>query len=177
MSHVRIYHYHITVECDREELINFSKLLGAKATTIDLHRDARMQIDRMLTKYSTDLADMKSITASHSTQIHELGYEVKRAKIEEVLSTFVGIDIKDYLYLEAHIKVADDGHLPDVDGFSMSTNPFQGNRFYNARIYTEEDLVRYWRNIKYLPNIVKTQLEGVVYDSNQDHDKWWSNHE
>lgn len=49
-------HFHLTLSnVSSEELMKAAKIIGAKCTTIDLHRDTKSQRDRMLTKYQSDL--------------------------------------------------------------------------------------------------------------------------
>ena len=45
-------HFHLTLaDVSSEQLMEAAKIIGAKCTTIDLHRDTQSQCDRMLTKY------------------------------------------------------------------------------------------------------------------------------
>lgn len=167
-------HYHLTVKCTAEQLMCLSKIIRAKPTSIDLHKDEHIQIDRMLTKYHRCLNTLKNKAKRDIETINAIGYEVIRLKIEEVVSSFTENDIDKYVYLEGHIKVKSEKDLIPVDGFILSGNNQKTNtKFYNFRIRNKLDYNRVFTNIHLVEGEVEREFERVVYDSNVSHDRWW----
>lgn len=167
-------HYHITCRCSADELIEISKVIKAKPTSIDLYNNRQAQTDRMLTKYHRDLSKLRGMAEKDIAKIISMGYSVVRLKIEEVVDTFTESDVGIYEYLEGHIKVKSDLSLPNIDGFILSGNNLKSNtRFYNFRIRTKEDYSKVFSNIHKIYGILETEFERVIYDSNTLHDRWW----
>lgn len=167
-------HYHITCRCNSEELAMLGKVIKAKATSIDLYNNKQAQTDRMLTKYNRDLNKLRLIAQKDINKLQDLGFEVVRLKIEEVVGTFTELDVGKYDYLEGHIKVSSDKPLSDIDGFILSGNNQKTNtRFYNFRIRSVEDYNKVFGNLHLIQNELEREFERVVYDSNVNHDRWW----
>lgn len=167
-------HYHITCRCNSEELDKLGKVIKAKPTSIDLYSNTQAQTDRMLTKYHRDLDKLKLMAQRDIKKLQDLGFDVVRLKIEEVVDIFNLTDVGKYDYLEGHIKVKSDKSLPDIDGFILSGNNQKTNtRFYNFRIRSAEDYQKVFGNIYLIQNELEREFERVIYDSNVNHDRWW----
>jgi len=160
-----MYHCHFTLkDVTTEEATIAAKLIKGKVTSIDLWKDKRHQLDRMITKYSkdsnfnNDLAVLSKMFNVHRYKIEEMITK------EEYLSTSIG------LYNECHIKVNKD--LGDINGFVKSKNVDEkGLLFYNKRSTNVHDLDGY---IVLEPYIVNEQYERVIFDSNFELDNWWA---
>lgn len=167
-------HYHITVKCTANELEHISKLVKGKPTSIDLYKDSKSQIDRMITKYHRSLSVLKQRAFSDIEKIQGLGFQVARLKIEEVVPEILESDVGKYHYLEGHIKIKSNVELKHIDGFILSGNNAKTNtRFYNFRVRTLEDYHKVVSGFNQIENIVETEFERVILDTNEQHDRWW----
>lgn len=174
-------HYHITIEgVTTEQLLQASKLIRAKCTTIDLHRATHSQRDRMLTKYQRNI-DLDQMFEDVIILQNE-GFSVIRFKLEQMYPTlelFLCQDFSQSLYGETHIKT--DAAYPEIltEIFRLSSNPEEVDfRFYNARIYSDEDknkfLNAYQRLLYNKVPIKSMHLEKTIFDSNYHLDSWWA---
>lgn len=169
------YHTHITLICsDQIKVASFARKHKCKVTIIELYDSSKEQTDVMLTKYGNDydvlLDDAKSIARDAKSN----GIHVARIKVEQLLKGRPLTFVKECDYMEYHVKV-EDTNTSEIDGFVMSRNPHEhGTRFYNARIYNEEDFVIVDNSLNNIPNILSTHYELSLYDSNKQHDGWWA---
>lgn len=174
-------HFHITLtDVTSEELMAAAKLIGAKCTTIDLHRDTRTQRDRMLTKYQAGIGTEKMMECV--AKLQEAGYTVVRFKLEEMFQTISDLSERTLTkekYGEVHIKTP--ASLPEIETgfFRISSNTEEVDyRFYNARLYNDEDKVKLLDAVKVLEQngveLKSYHIEQVVVDSNYNLDAWWS---
>lgn len=174
-------HFHITLaDVEASELMRAAKLIGAKCTTIDLHRDARSQRDRMLTKYQKD--DSLDLMRECVSKLESAGFKVLRYKLERMYPDFKSLFdemLTKESYGEIHIKT--DASAPEVETgfFQLSSNAEEVNhRFYNARIYCKEDkftfLLSYIKLLENNVRILGCHIEKTVYDSKYSFDSWWA---
>lgn len=174
-------HFHLTLaDVNTEELMAAAKLIGAKCTTIDLHRDTQSQRDRMLTKYQggVDTTLMLDCVA----KLTAAGFKVVRFKLEQMFKNVEDImfmDLSKEYYGEVHIKTP--ASVPEIDTgfFRISSNAEEVDyRFYNARLYSEEDKLRFNKAYAMLleseVEIKGYHVEQVVVDSNLNLDAWWA---
>lgn len=157
-----VYHCHITLkDVSIEEVTIAAKLIKGKVTSIDLWKDERHQCDRMITKYS------KSKNFDHEYSTLSKRFDVQRLKVEESISKEDYLNTSIGLYNECHIKV--NKELGEIPGYVKSKNiDEKGLLFYNKR---GTDL----NNFEMLePYIVSAQFERVIFDSNFELDRWWS---
>lgn len=174
-------HFHITLaNVEADDLMRAAKLIGAKCTTIDLHKDARSQRDRMLTKYQKD--DDVQLMIDSVAKLEAAGFKVLRYKLERMYPDFRALfeeSLDKTNYGEIHIKT--DATAPEVDTgfFQLSSNAEEVNhRFYNARIYSEADkmlfLLAYIQLTENNVPILGCHIEKTVYDSRYSFDSWWA---
>ena len=174
-------HFHLTLaEVSSEELMRAAKIIGAKCTTIDLHRDTQSQRDRMLTKYQggIDTGWMLECVA----KLKSAGFKVLRYKLEQMFKDVehvMQMNLSKEHYGEVHIKTP--ASMPEIDTgfFRISSNAEEVDyRFYNARLYTEEDKLQFKKAYDMLlahnVEIKGYHVEQVVVDSNLNLDAWWA---
>jgi hypothetical protein len=167
----KIYHYHLTIgNCTAVNLLLAAKSIKAKPTSIDLYNNKKNQIDRMVTKYGSDKDLLIEIIKSDIIILEDLGFDVVRIKLEEVVNALM-FD-PNVIYSEAHIKVYDND-LKVIPGMKLSKNNLDKTKFYNARINNEMVLHDVVKSIKNIPNIISAQYELVHIDTNVSHDEWW----
>lgn len=174
-------HFHITLgEVDTEQMKKAAKLIRAKCTTIDLHRDTRSQRDRMLTKYQrgVGLSGMnKSVLALESA-----GFKVLRYKLELMFENIEDLLKQDFTtenYGEVHIKTDASHPLVETGFFQLSSNAEEVDyRFYNGRIYSQLDkdlfMKAYSKLIEGCVPIKGCHLERTIFDSKYYFDSWWA---
>lgn len=159
-----------------EQLVNLAAILKAKPTTIDLERDKRKQKDRMITKYVPRDDAGKDAMRLDMHKLVDMGFSVERAKLERELRNLNWFP-SDAAYVEVHVKVQGESGM-NYPGTVRSKNPTEsGTRFINARMYSEKDMVVFretFKHIKGFEDIIKTQIEAVLVDTNHKHDSWWA---
>lgn len=174
-------HFHITLaDVSSEELMKAAKLIGAKCTTIDLHRDTQSQRDRMLTKYQSGIDT--ALMLECVSKLEQAGYKVVRYKLEQMfkhMACVLFMDVNKEHYGEVHIKTPASAPEVDTGFFRISSNAEEvEHRFYNARIYSNEDKLRFKEAYaKLLDNgvtVLGKHIEQVVVDSNYNLDAWWA---
>ncbi len=174
-------HFHITVgDVDSEQLMSAAKLIGAKCTTIDLHRDTRSQRDRMLTKYQKGVETDKMLESV--SLLTNAGFKVLRFKLEQMYPDFeslLALDFDKQNYGEVHIKTDASHSEVETNFFRISSNAEEVDyRFYNARLYDEQDKQKFVEAYqKLLDNKVPVRsfhLERTVFDSFYNFDSWWA---
>ena len=172
-----VSHFHITLEdCTVEQIQTAAKLIGGKVTSIDLVKGDTIVKDRMLTKWQkgSDLLETRQAVKL----LTDSGYKVVRYKLERMIQHLEDIskfNITDTNYLEVHIKVPTSVARVEVFPFVMSSNSKDVDHyFYNSRARSNEQA-------KIIQNIIEerfkeypSHIEYVVYDSNQQHDRWWA---
>jgi len=174
-------HFHLTLaDVSSEELMAAAKLIGAKCTTIDLHRDTQSQRDRMLTKYQqgVDTRLMLECVA----KLQSAGFKVVRYKLEQMfrhMACVMYMDLSEEHYGEVHIKTPASAPEVDTGFFRISSNAEEVDyRFYNARLYSAEDKLKFSEAYGKLLNsgveIKSYHVEQVVVDSNLNLDSWWA---
>ena len=174
-------HFHLTItDVSSSELMAAAKLIGAKCTTIDLHRDAHSQRDRMLTKYQAGIDT--SLMLECVAKLQEAGYKVVRYKLEQMYRNVMCLwhtRLDKEHYGEVHIKTP--SNIPEVDTgfFRISSNADEVDyRFYNARLYNAEDKLKFSEAYAKLllsgVEIKGQHIERVVVDSNYNLDAWWA---
>lgn len=169
------YHYHITIQCTDQQLKTLAEQLKAKPASIDLWKDKNIQTDRMLTKYHRNYEILKQRAQKDMQDLESSGFVVQRLKVEKVVSCLPKTFTNRYKYFEGHLKVVDNEDLPDVEGFVLSKNTSkQGTKFYNFRVRSQKDLEMVRDNLIKLPQLVESELEEVLYDSNENLDLWWA---
>lgn len=174
-------HFHITLaDVSTEEMLAAAKAIGAKCTTIDLHRDTLTQRDRMLTKYQAGV-DTGLMMESVAT-LEELGYKVIRYKLEQMYRHVVcvhSMQLSKENYGEVHIKTPASHPEVDTGFFRISANADEVDfRFYNARLYSAKDKLKFQEAYDTLlrsgVDIKGCHIEQVVVDSNYNLDAWWA---
>lgn len=174
-------HFHITVsDVSSEQLMAAAKVIGAKCTTIDLHRDAHSQRDRMLTKYQVGVDTTLMLDCVR--KLEEAGFKVIRYKLEQMFQTMAELweqPLDEEHYGEVHIKTPSSQPKIETGFFQISSNAEEVDyRFYNARLYNDEDKLKFFeaKGILLLNGIqIKGQhIERVVVDSNYNLDAWWA---
>lgn len=174
-------HFHITLgDVDSEQLMFAAKLIGAKCTTIDLHRDTRSQRDRMLTKYQKGI-ELDTMQTSVS-KLEQAGFKVLRYKLELMFDT-----VEDWLeqsftqdmYGEVHIKTQSSHPTVETGFFQLSSNAEEVDyRFYNGRVYSAEDKLLFLKAYQTLVDqkvpIKGSHLEKTIFDSKYQFDSWWA---
>lgn len=174
-------HFHLTLaEVSSEELMTAAKIIGAKCTTIDLHRDTQSQRDRMLTKYQGDIDT--GLMMECVSKLQDAGFKVIRYKLERMfkhVACVMFMDLSKEHYGEVHIKTPASAPEVDTGFFRISSNAEEVDyRFYNARLYCAKDKLRF--NNAYgmlLESGVEMKgyhVEQVVVDSNLNLDAWWA---
>lgn len=174
-------HFHLTLaDVSGEQLMEAAKIIGAKCTTIDLHRDTQSQRDRMLTKYQAgvDTGLMLECVA----KLQAAGFKVIRYKLEQMfkhMACVLFMDLSKEHYGEVHIKTPASAPEVETDFFRISSNAEEVDyRFYNARLYTNEDKLRfkeaYGKLLLSGTEIKGYHVEQVVVDSNYNLDAWWA---
>lgn len=174
-------HFHLTLaDVSSEELMVAAKLIGAKCTTIDLHRDTQSQRDRMLTKYQQGIDT--SLMLECVAKLQDAGFKVVRYKLEQMFRTIVCLwhmDLDKEHYGEVHIKTPASAPEVDTGFFRISSNAEEVDfRFYNARLYGAEDKLKfseaYAKLVMSGVEIKGQHIERVVVDSNYNLDAWWA---
>lgn len=174
-------HFHLTLaDVNSEQLMEAAKLIGAKCTTIDLHRDMQSQRDRMLTKYQAGIET--DLMLDCVAKLQDAGFKVVRYKLEQMfkhIACVMFMDLSKEHYGEVHIKTPASAPEIDTGFFRISSNAEEVDyRFYNARLYSAEDKLRF--NEAYgmlLLNGIEMKsyhVEQVVVDSNLNLDAWWA---
>lgn len=166
-----VYHYHITVKCTANELIDICSVIKGKPTSIDLFNNKTTQIDRMITRYSGSLEGIKNRLLKDAHMVKSMGYEVIRRKIERVTETFEYYEAG--MYSEVHIKVADNT-IYSSKLFKMSNNSVDGAKFLNARAYSYDEYLLIKAEMVNIPDPISFQYEIAISDSNYIHDQWWT---
>lgn len=172
-----IYHCHITLSTDLDLVVlkEIARVHSCKVTVIDLYTESIEQRDVMFTKYDNDYQKLYDSSIEIISQLKQLN--PVRLKIEQLLveRPLAYISTSTDSYMEYHVKVVDNGNLKPVEGFVMSRNPHEsGTRFYNARIYNEDDFTIVENSLNNIENIISTHYEVSLYDSNRKHDGWWA---
>lgn len=174
-------HFHLTLSnVNSEELMEAAKIIGAKCTTIDLHRDTKSQRDRMLTKYQSDLDTTLMLQCVE--KLENAGFNVVRYKLERMfkhVACVLFMDLSKENYGEVHIKTSASDPEVETNFFRISSNVEELDyRFYNARLYSAEDKLRFNEAYDMLLNsgvqIKGYHIEQVVVDSNLNLDAWWA---
>lgn len=174
-------HFHLTLaDVSSEQLMVAAKIIGAKCTTIDLHRDTQSQRDHMLTKYQGDLDT--GLMLDCVAKLKSAGFKVVRYKLDQMfrhVACVMFMDLSKEHYGEVHLKTPASAPEVDTGFFRISSNAEEVDyRFYNARLYSAEDKLRF--NEAYgmlLLNEVEIKgyhVEQVVVDSNLNLDAWWA---
>jgi hypothetical protein len=167
------FHIHLTV----------SKIdtvpLGWKETVILLEKDSKQQLDIMLTKhYKFGYKNINSLE-DIKLDINKLNLSnLLRIKIEQDEGFYLPITQDNYV--EVHVLCPEEVTLDS--SWVRSKNPkkqIEGKKHYflNKRIYSGESI----NSVKKLIlqelsgiNYSDIKLEQVVFDSNFNHDSWWS---
>lgn len=174
-------HFHLTLaDVNSEQLMQAAKLIGAKCTTIDLHRDSQSQRDRMLTKYQADIGT--DLMMDCVAKLQTAGFTVVRYKLEQMfkhMACVLFMDLSKEHYGEVHIKTPANAPEIETGFFQISSNAEEVDyRFYNARLYCNEDKLKFEEAYdKLLRNNVEIKgyhVEQVVVDSNLNLDAWWA---
>lgn len=174
-------HFHLTLaDVNSEQLMEAAKLIGAKCTTIDLHRDTQSQRDRMLTKYQAGIET--GLMLDCVAKLQDAGFKVVRYKLEQMfrhVACVMFMDLSKEHYGEVHIKTPASAPEIDTGFFRISSNAEEVDyRFYNARLYTEEDKLQFKKAYDMLlahnVEIKGYHVEQVVVDSNLNLDAWWA---
>lgn len=181
MSEVWKAHFHLTLSnVTTEDMIKAAKIINAKCTTIDLHKNKLTQQDRMLTKYQKGVDQTLMLDCVRKLQVN--GFSVVRYKLERMFRTIPEMLNQEFSkanYGEVHLKV--DNTLPEVitEIFKISTNSEDiKHRFYNARLYNENDKLLFKRGLQLLQlnnvEVKSFHAEVVEIDSNHNLDAWWA---
>lgn len=174
-------HFHLTLaDVSSEQLMEAAKMIGAKCTTIDLHRDTQSQRDRMLTKYQGDI-DTK-LMLDCVAKLQAAGFKVIRYKLEQMfkhVACVMFMDLSKEHYGEVHIKTTASAPEIETGFFRISSNADEVDyRFYNARLYSAEDKLRFNEAYAMLLEsgieMKSYHVEQVVVDSNLNLDAWWA---
>lgn len=174
-------HFHLTLaDVNSEQLMDAAKLIGAKCTTIDLHRDTQSQRDRMLTKYQTGLET--NLMLDCVAKLQAAGFTVVRYKLEQMfrhIACVMFMDLSKERYGEVHIKTPASQPEIETGFFRISSNAEEVDyRFYNARLYSAEDKLRfneaYGMLLESGIEMKSYHVEQVVVDSNLNLDAWWA---
>lgn len=174
-------HFHLTIsDVSSQQLMEAAKLIGAKCTTIDLVKDSFSQRDRMLTKYQKGID--KSLMLECVSKLKDAGFNVVRYKLERMyrdIDDIRHISPSKENYGEVHLKTSSSDPEIDTGFFRLSSNVDNLDyRFYNARLYTEEDKVKFGAAYNILlqkgVTVLGYHIEQVVIDSNLNLDSWWA---
>lgn len=174
-------HFHLTLaDVSSEQLTEAAKLIGAKCTTIDLHRDTQSQRDRMLTKYQAGIKT--DLMLDCVAKLQAAGFKVVRYKLEQMsrhIACVMFMDLSKEHYGEVHIKTPASAPEIDTGFFRVSSNAEEVDyRFYNARLYSAEDKLRfneaYGMLLESGIEMKSYHVEQVIVDSNLNLDAWWA---
>lgn len=174
-------HFHITLaEVNSEQLVEAAQLIGAKCTTIDLHRETQSQRDRMLTKYQAGIET--DLMLDCVAKLQDAGFKVVRYKLEQMyrhVACVMFMDLTNEHYGEVHIKTPANAPEVNTGFFRISSNAEEVDyRFYNARLYCAEDKLRFNEAYAMLlesgVEMKSYHVEQVVVDSNYNLDAWWA---
>jgi len=174
-------HFHITLgEVDTDQLMLGARLVRAKCTTIDLHRDTRSQRDRMLTKYQSGIG--LETMQDAVLKLEEAGFKVLRYKLELMFTNIEELLQEEFSkknYGEVHIKTEASHPVVETGFFQLSSNAEEVDyRFYNARIYTESDKALFMEAYQQLMAegvpIRSAHYEKTIFDSKYHFDSWWA---
>lgn len=174
-------HFHLTLaDVNSEQLMKAAKLIGAKCTTIDLHRETQSQRDRMLTKYQAGIET--DLMLDSVAKLQDAGFKVVRYKLEQMFRNIVCVmfmNLSKENYGEVHIKTPASAPEVETGFFRISSNAEEVDyRFYNARLYSAEDKLRfneaYGKLLLSGTEIKSYHVEQVVVDSNLNLDAWWA---
>jgi hypothetical protein len=171
------FHYHLTLQdVTVEELQKAAKLIGGKATPIDLQKGTKTQSDKMITKYHRCYKECYWERKAVTLELEGAGYKVIRVKIEEVVDQLNIHNLEDNpgAYLELHIKV-DSSYRKEHEGFRHSTNRLDSNtKMLNARIHNEQEFTAITSELQNIKSPLSTQYEVVHLDTNYKLDYWWA---
>lgn len=174
-------HFHLTLaDVSSKQLTEAAKLIGAKCTTIDLHRDTQSQRDRMLTKYQAGIET--DLMLDCVAKLQAAGFKVVRYKLEQMfrhIACVMFMDLSKEHYGEVHIKTPVSAPEIDTGFFRVSSNAEEVDyRFYNARLYCAEDKLRfneaYGMLLESGIEMKSYHVEQVIVDSNLNLDAWWA---
>ena len=196
------FHGHITLErsnIDYQSIQNWCKQRkGAKLTEIILNDFIQEQMDRMITLHFYDPVSgagqrIGNSLYSAANELEREGFQLSRIKLEheQLWPSFTS-----YNYGEMHLKLqipADDYYQkmellqlssPNYN-FHLSINPREQKnnqiiQFANKRFYdgSSEDAERWLKSVKefFAENnipVVNLHKETIVFDTNQELDRWW----
>lgn len=152
---------------------------GWKQTTILLERDSRQQLDIMLTKHYK--FGYKGINT-----LEDIKLDISKLNIDNLLRIKIEQDEGFYLpvtkdnYIEVHVLCPEETTLDS--SWVRSKNPkkqLEGKKYYflNKRVYfgdsvdsIKESIIKELSSINY----TELKLEQIIFDSNFDHDSWWT---